>query len=126
MSGGSGHLRILVEPFSDPGFLGSRGGGGAAVRGSRLGEWVKGGGSRLGGKRKDGRLKVKNSGGVGTGGGNSLGKDFKDFGPVGGSKLLKRGALSRGKGRHGGLSGGLRLTGGDDGGRGGDRDRGTR
>ena len=39
--------------------------------------------SRLGGKRKDGGLGVENGGRVGARGGDSLGEDFKDFGPTG-------------------------------------------
>ena len=85
---GSSHIRILVESFGNPGFLGNRGRGRTVNMGGRLGESQGGGGGRFSGKGKDGRVEVMNGAGVSTRGGNGLGKDLKDFGPIGRTKFL--------------------------------------
>ena len=126
MRRGNGHVRVLVESFGNPGFLGNRDRGGAVTRRGSLGGKNSVCRSRLGGKRKDGGLEVENGGRVGARGGDSLGEDFKDFGPIGRPELFERGALGWGRGGHGGLCGGFRLAGGDKRGSGSERDAGTR
>ena len=97
----------MIESFGNPGFLGNRGRGRTINLGGRLGEWLRGGWGRFGGKGKDGRVEMVNGSGVGAGGGNGLSEDLEDLGPVGRSKLVQRRALGRDKGGHGGLGGGL-------------------
>ena len=106
MRGGGGHLRVLIESFSGPGFLGSRGWGGAVSGGSRLDERHCGGGGRIGRQGKDGGLEEVYGIGVGAGGGHSVSKESRNAGPVGKTKLFEWGARDRGRRVSGGDRGG--------------------
>ena len=113
MRGSSGHVRVLVESFGEPGFLGNRGRGWAITGAGGLHRSNEVNGRGVRGERKDSRLEMENGGGVrgGAGGGNGLRKDFEDFGPVVRTEMIQRRAWGRGGGRHGGLRGGIRLAG---------------
>ena len=126
MRRGNGHVRVLIESFGNPGFLGNRDRGWAVTRRGGLSGKNRVGRRRLGGKRQDGGLEVKNGGRVGAGGGDGLGEDFKDFGPISWPELFERRALGWGEGGHGGLGGGFRLAGGNKRGSGSEREGGTR
>ena len=78
----------MIESFGDPGFLGNRGRGRTVSGGGKLSERQGGSGGRISSKGKDGRLEVVNGAGASTGAGNGLGKDLKDFGPIGRTKLF--------------------------------------
>ena len=96
MGGGGGHLRVLVESFGGPGFLGRRSRGWAISGGGRQDERNSGRGGGRGRQGEDGRLEMLNGNGISTRESNGMSEEGQNLGPAGGAELLKWGTGDRG------------------------------